>query len=61
MNTYDNISLNSSQNGKCLDETCRENPNTHFPPPKIFSPQNRAFYGIMCKNVVEPDIPQMTV
>jgi hypothetical protein len=27
----------------------------------IFSPENRAIYEIMWKNIVEPDRPQMTV
>jgi hypothetical protein len=27
---YDNIFLNSSENEKCLDKSCRENWNTHF-------------------------------
>jgi hypothetical protein len=37
----------------------RENQNTHFMF-NIFSPENRAFFEIMCKNFVEPDRPQMT-
>ena len=41
------------------DKSCRENRNSHF----VFSnpPENRAVYEIMCKNIVEPDRPQMTV
>jgi len=44
------------------DNRCRENQNTHFvfgnSPP---TPENRAFYEIMWKNIVEPDRTQMTI
>jgi hypothetical protein len=47
------------------DKICRENQNTHFtfncfssPPP---SPENRAVYEIMWKNMVDPERPQMAI
>lgn len=42
------------------DQSYGENQNTHFRFNKFFS-ENRALYEIMCKNVVEPDRPQMTI
>ena len=42
------------------DRSCRENQNTRFMF-NIFSPENRAVYEIMWKNVVQPDRPQMTI
>jgi hypothetical protein len=42
------------------DESCRENQKAHFIFNKFVS-ENRAFYEIMWKNVVEPDGPQMTI
>jgi hypothetical protein len=40
-----------------LDKLCRENQNTHFVFSNVIS-ENRAFYDIMWRNVVEPDTPQ---
>jgi len=46
-----------------LDESCRDNQNTHF----IFSnffffpPENHAVCEVMWTNVVEPEMPQMTI
>ena len=42
-----------------LDESCRENQNTHFMFSDFFS-ENIAVYEIMQKNMVEPEGPQMT-
>jgi hypothetical protein len=41
------------------DESCTESQNTYF----TFSyfSENRAVYEIMCKNMVQPDRPQMTI
>ena len=36
-----------------------KNQNTHFMH-NIFFPENRAFYEIMPKNMVQPDMPQVT-
>jgi len=44
------------------DKTCRETQNTHFVfNIYIYIFENRAVCEIMCKNIVEPDTPQMTV
>jgi hypothetical protein len=43
-----------------LDKRCTENENTHFRF-TTFSPENRAVYEIMSKNMVEPERPQMTL
>jgi hypothetical protein len=56
---YGNISLNYSQNEKCLWQNCRENQNTHFIL-NIFS-ENRAVYEVMWENMLRPGGPQMTV
>jgi hypothetical protein len=40
------------------DKRCRENQNTHFEFSNFVS-ENRAFYEIMWKNIVEADRPQM--
>ena len=40
------------------DKICKGNQNTFYV--QYFFPENRAFYEIMWKNVVEPDRPQMT-
>jgi hypothetical protein len=56
-NIYDNISLNSSHDEKCFEQSCRENQNIHF----MFSnflPEIRDIFEIMTKNVVEPERPQ---
>ena len=42
------------------DQSCRENQNTHIMTITFF-PQNLVFYGIMWRNVVESDRPQMTI
>jgi hypothetical protein len=43
-----------------LDKSCWENENALFMFSKFFS-ENRAVYGIMSKNVVEPERPQMEI
>jgi hypothetical protein len=37
-----------------------EKPKTHFILNTVF-PENRAFYGIMWINMIEPDVIQMTI
>jgi hypothetical protein len=51
---YDYISLNSSQNKKYFRKSCRENQNIHFMFNNVSS-ESRAVYGIMWKNMAEPD------
>ena len=34
---------------------------TYFTFNNIFSPENRDVYAIACKNIVQPDWPQMTI
>jgi hypothetical protein len=41
-----------------LNESCRENQNTHFMHNQFL--ENRAVYEIMSKNMVEPEGPQIT-
>jgi len=41
------------------DKSCRENQNTHFMFNNLFS-ENSAVNEIMWKNMVQPEIPQMT-
>jgi len=41
------------------DRNCRENQNTFYF--QQLYPDYCAFYGIMCKNIVEPDRLQMTI
>jgi hypothetical protein len=55
MHVYDNISLNSSEVGKCLTKVV-ENIKTDFAFRNIFP----KVYEIMWKNTVEPERPQMT-
>ena len=48
------------------DNTSRENQNTHFmfnkvPHPHPPTTENRAVYEIVWKNVVETDVPHMTI
>jgi len=46
------------------DKSYRENKNTHFRFNYFiffFFFENRAIYGIMWKNIVDPDRPQMTI
>ena len=43
------------------NKCCRENQNTYFMFGKFFFSENHAVYGIMWKNMVEPDRPQMTI
>ena len=43
------------------DEDCRENQNTHFMFNNFFFLQNRAVYGIMWENIVQPGRPLMTI
>ena len=42
------------------DKSCRENQNASLLFKNYFS-ENRAIYGIMWENMVEPDRPQMTM
>jgi len=42
------------------DKNCRENRNAHFMFSNFFSPENRAVFEIMWKNVVEPGRSQIT-
>ena len=42
------------------DKICRENQNSHFMFRKIFFFRKSAIYEIMWKNLVLPDMPQMT-
>jgi hypothetical protein len=45
-----------------LNKSCRENQNTHFMLSNFFVfSENRAFYEIMSKIVVEPERPQMKI
>jgi len=37
-----------------------ENQTTQFTPSNIFH-ENRALYGIMCKDIVDPDMPRVTI
>jgi hypothetical protein len=55
------ISLNSFYNEKYFRQNLQSKLNTHFIFNKIFSPENRAVYEIMWKNMVQPDRPQMTI
>jgi hypothetical protein len=63
MYIYDNISLNFSQKFEMFQIKFVEKITTHvlcstaIPPP----PPNRAVCEIMCKNMVQPDRPQMTI
>ena len=41
-------------------KSCRDSENTHFVIHNFFK-KNHALYGIMWKNIVKPDMPQMTV
>ena len=50
--TFMTISLNYSHNKKCFKQIYRENKNTHFMF-RDFSPENRALYKIMSKNMVQ--------
>jgi len=44
------------------DQSRRENQNTHFQfSNNFFSPENRAGYEIMRKNIAEPGRPQMII
>jgi len=56
---YDNISLISSYDEKCLRQNCRENQNTHFMFNNFF--ENRAVCEIMWENMIESVRPQITV
>jgi hypothetical protein len=62
MYSYDNNSLNSSQNKKCFWTKVVEKINTRiFMFNYFFSPENRVFYEIMWRNKVELDRSQMTI
>jgi len=41
--------------------SCRENQNVHFVFNKFFPSENHAVYEIMWKNIVEREMPQMTI
>ena len=41
-------------------KSCRDNQNTHFVFSNFFFLENLVVYGIMWKNIVEPDRPQTT-
>jgi len=43
------------------DESCRENQNTFCVQSFFFSFENRTFYEVKWKNIVQPDRPQMTI
>ena len=43
------------------DRGCRENQNTDFVIDTFFFCENRAVYGIMWKNIVQTDMPQMSI
>ena len=43
------------------DKSFKENQNAHFMFNIFFSPENRGFYEIARKNIVDPDRPQMTI
>jgi hypothetical protein len=43
------------------DRSCRENQNTHCTFNNFFFVENRAFYEIRSKNIVQPDKSQMTI
>jgi hypothetical protein len=42
------------------DKSCRENQKTHFMFDNLFV-ENLTVFEIMCKNILEPDRPQMTI
>jgi hypothetical protein len=44
-----------------LNESCKENQNTHFVFSNFFPPENRAVNEIMSKYMVETSRPQMTI
>jgi hypothetical protein len=57
---YGHIPLNSSWKRNISRKICRENPNIYFVFNNFFSPENRSFNEIMCKNAVEePEGPQI--
>jgi len=43
------------------EKSYRNYKNTHFTFNNAFFSENRAVYEIMCKNIVKPEIPQMTI
>jgi hypothetical protein len=55
---FENISLNSSWSEKCVTDICRESQSTLL---SVTFSENRAFYEMMWKNVVQPDTRQMTM
>jgi hypothetical protein len=57
---YD-ISLNSSSVGNVIDNSWRENQNTHFIFNTPLPNENRAAYDLTWKNMVEPVTPPMTI
>ena len=43
------------------DKSSGENQHTHYVFNTFFPPENRAFYGVMSKNMVEPGRPRMKI
>ena len=58
---YDSISLASLSMKNISDKNCRGNQSTHFMCNNFFFLENRAFYEIMWKNMVELNSSQMTI
>jgi len=54
------ISPSSSQNEKSFRQNLQRKPKHTFYAQKLFS-ENRAVYGVMWKNIVQPDRRQMTI
>ena len=52
-------SLSWSENEKRFYKSCTEG--THIFTLNNFITENRPFYGIMWENMLEPDMPQMTM
>jgi hypothetical protein len=59
MYIYDNISLNSSENEKCLSIVVEQIKAHIFC--SITFPEKRTVYEIMWENVLQADRPQMTI
>ena len=58
---YDNISPVILGMINVPDVRCRENQNTHFILNIFFFSEGHADYEVMCKNIVKPDTPPMTI
>ena len=60
MYIYHNISLSFFRVRNIPGKSCRENQNTYFMfNAFFFPPENRSVYGVMWKNILEPDRTQM--